>query len=152
MVWPTMIPASALCFSVALLTPARLSETPGSGTERNGRRSLTQVPLNDMPLRWRLIDRTRLKENTGLPPYFFSYLLTNLSSNISTNCGDVEGLFRITQWCMFLKVRSHSSIAYSNFILTAELLSLQNPIFSDVPSPFGPSNDDLTLFGGYFEL
>ncbi len=62
------------------------------------------------------------------------------------NCGDVEGLFGIAQRCMFLKVRSHSSIAYSNFNLTAELLSPQNPIFSDVPSPFGPFNDDHSIW------
>ncbi len=47
---------------------------------------------------------------------------------------------------MFHKVRPYSSTAYSNLTRTTELLSPQNPIFSDVPSPFGPSNDDHSIW------
>jgi hypothetical protein len=50
---------------------------------------------------------------------------------------------------MFLKVRSYLSTAYSNLILTMELLSPHNPIFSVALVLL----IKITLFfGGYFEF
>src|SRR5215212_12031392 len=85
------------------MTPATIHATPAS-------------PAPSAP-HW-----TRLEEEMGLPPYFFSYLLIYLLT-YRRIVGNVERLLRIAQHCTFLKVRSCSSTTYSNLILITDLLS-----------------------------